>query len=139
MANVLYPGIMTTYYNGLDVPKTQIDVFTVSTDISGDYTFGLLYDPKPSIHQIAIVAKLFVNNRPIVGVAQGLAGKRITVRFFETYYDKTNTPTATDDGSTGGVPTHSHALAYTSTRMTATPICLEAVGCTIIYEPTGGS
>jgi len=132
---------MTTYYNGLKVPKTQVEISLQSTDANGQVVFNLAYDPMPTAHQITVLAKNYNQaERPVLATVESLVGKVLTVTFLEPFYDKADSPTATTDAAGSGavVEPHDHALAYTSTRVTWERLTMTIIGVTIIYEPIGG-
>lgn len=136
---------MTTYFNGLEVPKVQTDRFTGVTFTAGP-TYGhmdvtLTYTPTNLGDIIVLCSNLNQKFCPVL-FPHALSGKTLTIRGQAPVYEKSDSPTATTDAAGGGAVAepHTHTLGYTWTDMgwgvmsTLTPFNI-----VVMYPPEGGS
>ena len=134
---------MTTYFDGLEVPRVQTDMRFGATNASGRISFPALTYVPSSMEEIAVSlwAVMDAENAGIGWRPKTLVGKVLTIAVFSQFYDKSNTPTGTTDAAGGGAvgEPHSHTIGYTSTRVTPTFLPGVAIRAILIYPVARGA
>ena len=127
---------MTTYHDGIAVPKTHVDYFTgIELDTDGEATVTLTYTPK-SLNQILIA----ITNIRMMRVVRplSLSGKSLTLQVKDLAYYKANSPTGTTDAAGGGATAepHSHSITHSLAAITTvkTPTLLTDYDFAISYQ-----
>jgi len=127
---------MTTYHDGIAVPKTHVDYFTgIELDTDGEATVTLTYTPK-SLNQILIA----ITNIRMMRVVRplSLSGKNLTLQVRDLAYYKPDNHTATTDAAGGGATAepHDHTVTTTLTgiSLVKTPTILTDYDFAISYQ-----
>lgn len=130
---------MTKYYDGMEVPKVSIEhVHDVELDLNGRYEWTLKYCPISKHHCAVVITNH--KNPGFSAYALSVVGKIVTVQVNRISYEKTDTPTAVDAGSTGVAADHSHGLTYTTTQVTYPVASLDKFfSFALTYEVQGAS
>lgn len=127
---------MQRYCGGVKLPRFSTDVFpTPSTDFVGEISCILTYPAKANSIQVQFEFSAARLNR-FVRVSAHM-GQYVDVTVYKLVYDKPDTPTAADAGSTGGAANHSHGLTYTATAAGSATVSTEAQPNLCIHYETG--